>query len=103
MQVDVAPEFRVVGEQPRLVICGPGFVETVPLPGAGRFADASSMTSTQSLPAGAVKFFVPLFGNVPMSVATPVCGSYHHAFAVEDADVVFAMFIVLAVLFPSDR
>ena len=75
----------------------------VPPPGAPRFAAASSITSTQSLPFGAVKLCDPLFGNVPMRVAAPVRGAYHQAMAVEDVDVIADMLIVLAVAFPSDR
>jgi len=86
-----------------LVTATPGFVETVPVPGAGRFAEASSMTSTQSFESGAVKLCDPLFGNVPINVAAEVCGSYHQAFAVEDAEVIFAMLIVLAVALPSEK
>jgi hypothetical protein len=103
MQVDIAPELRVLGEQARLVTRTPGFDETVPVPGAGRFAEASSTTSTQSFESGAVKLCDPLFGNVPINVAAEVCGSYHHALAVELEDVIFAMFIVLAVPFPSEK
>jgi hypothetical protein len=83
--------------------CGPGFWDRSALPGAGRFADASSRTNTQSFPSGAVKLCEPLFGNVPMNVAAAVCGLYHQAFAEDDADVIADMLIVFAVVFPSDR
>ena len=75
----------------------------VPPPGAPRFAASSSMTSTQSLPSGAVKLCEPLFGNVPISVAAPVSGAYHHATAVEDVEVIDDMLMVLAVAFPSEK
>ena len=47
--------------------------------GVGKFTLASSSTKTQSLELGAVKLWVPLLGNVPMLVAAPVDGLYHHA------------------------
>ena len=73
------------------------------MPGAGRFADTSSMTSTQSLLSGAVKDCEPPFGKLPMSVADPVCGLYHQALAVELEDVILDMLMVFAVAFPSER
>lgn len=62
----------------RVEMLGTGLLAGPP-PGAPRFAEASSMTSTQSLPSGAVKFCEPLFGNVPIEVATELRGLYHHA------------------------
>jgi hypothetical protein len=38
-----------------------------------------------------------------MSVAFPVCGLYHHAMAVEVAEVIPDMLIVFAVALPFDR
>ena len=101
VQVEVVPEFRVVGEQVRLVTDAPRFAEL--LPGTGKFAEASSITRTQSLASGAVKALEPLFGKLPMSDAAPVLGLYHHALAVELEDVIFDILIVLAVAFPSER
>lgn len=86
----------------RELILGTGLF-AVPPPGAPRFADASSITSTQSLPSGAVKLCEPLFAKDPIRVAVPLCGLYHQACAVDDAEVIFAMLIVFAVAFPSDR
>ena len=83
-------------------ILGTGLLP-VPPPGAPRLAAASSITSTQSLLSGAVKLCDPLFGNVPMSVAAPVKGAYHHATAVEDDDVIADILIVFAVALPSDK
>lgn len=84
------------------VMLGTGLLPAPP-PGAPRFAASSSMTSTQSLPLGAVKVCEPLFGNVPISVATPVRGAYHHAIAVEDEETIDDMLIVLVVAFPSEK
>ena len=84
------------------VIFGTGLFP-VPPPGAPRFAAASSMTSTQSFPSGAVKLCEPLFGNVPISVAAPVRGAYHHATAVEEDETIDDMLIVLAVALPSEK
>ena len=102
-QVELAPELSALGEHAKLVTAVLGLVERVPLPGAGRLAEASSMTSTQSLPSGAVKLCEPLLGKDPIRVAAPVCGLYHQLFAVEDADVIFAMLIVFAVALPSEK
>jgi hypothetical protein len=101
-QFDDPPDIKVFGEHVIVVTRGPEFWEILALPGAGRFARASSITSTQSLPSGAVKLCDPLFGNVPVSIAVPVCGLYHQAIAVEDADVISAMLIVFAVALPSE-
>jgi hypothetical protein len=102
-QFDDAPDIKVLGEHVSVLTRGPEFWEILALPGAGRFAEASSITSTQSLPSGAVKLCDPLFGNVPMSVAAPVCGLYHHAWVVDDAEVIADMLIVLAVALPFER
>jgi hypothetical protein len=102
-QVDEAPDITDVGEHVNAVTWGPELWDRSALPGAGRFAEASSMTSTQSLPSGAVKLCEPLFGNGPMSVDAAVCGLYHQALAEDDSDVIADMLIVFAVAFPSDR
>lgn len=72
VHVDEPPDVREVGEQASAAIPGPEFCVILALPGAGRLAATSSITSTQSFPSGAVKLCEPLFGNVPISVAAPV-------------------------------
>src|SRR6476661_7786618 len=48
-------------------------------PGAGKFFDRSSRASTQSRVSGAVKLWLPVTGNTPILVATPVRGLNHQA------------------------
>ena len=49
------------------------------LPGGGKLNDGLSTTKTQSPLPGGVKFWVPVVEKVPMLVATPLEGLYHHA------------------------
>ena len=52
------------------------------LPGAGRLAPASSITSTQSFELGGVKLRIPELGSVLIKLAVPLDGLNHQHFAV---------------------
>ena len=51
------------------------------LPGAGRFAAASSMTNTESFESGGVKFLLPKVAKVPIKVVAPEEGLNHQQVA----------------------
>ena len=70
------------------------------LPGAAKFACASSMTNTQSFESGGVKSWVPEFGKLPVSSVEPLFGLNHQHFAVLLALVILLMSTVKVVLFP---
>src|SRR5215469_4145666 len=70
------------------------------LPGAGRFALASSRTKTQSLESDGVKSCVPLFENIPRLIVAPVCGLNHQPWTVLVALVIFARSTVIVVALP---
>jgi len=55
------------------------------LPGTGRLAPASSITSTQSFELGGVKLRIPELGSVLIKLAVPLDGLNHQHFAVARA------------------
>jgi hypothetical protein len=70
------------------------------VPGAGRLAELASITRTQSLAAGGVKFLLPLFGNIPINVVCAVPGEYHQAFAWLPESEMALILMVIVVAFP---
>ena len=98
-RVDELPLAIVEGEAVNEEMCGePG--ETAP--GVPKFCEASSSTRTHSFESGDVKVWVPVVAKVPMLVAAPVTGLYHHACAlVPETFVILTVSVAGAPLLPG--
>ena len=75
-------------------------VDSQGLPGAAKFAAASSMTNTQSPESGAVKSLFPAVANVPAKVAAPDEGLNHQHVACRMPLVILDMSTVKVARFP---